>query len=323
MNTASATSANTAATLVLHIDGIGFWAPPLPGWAHAQAALRGERAQVAVAGITDTPQRPSPTLLAANERRRAPDSVLLALQVAHEAVTDSGHDAHDLASIFTSAYGDLPIVDALCRTLASDPLLLSPTRFHHSVHNAASGYWAIASGSRAASSAVAGGARSFACGLLEAAATAAADDTGVLLVGFDTEARGPLASVNASRGLLGVALVLAPAQGPRSRWRVSVDCVGAGGAHAAGPAHAHALALALAPAPAPAPANQDHATAVHSAWQALKANAQADALPLMQALANGKPQQLWLALSDGLQLRLQLEPIDAAEAAGPSGMMNL
>ena len=62
---------------------------------------------------------------------------------------DAGHDAAALASVFTSAHGDLPIIDALCTTLAGDPLLLSPTRFHHSVHNAASGYWAIGSGSRA------------------------------------------------------------------------------------------------------------------------------------------------------------------------------
>ena len=106
-------------------------------------------------------------MLAANERRRAPVTVLLALEVASAAVAASGHAAATLASVFTSAHGDLPITDTLCRTLAEQPLALSPTRFHHSVHNAASGSWAMASGSHAASTALAAGGHSFAAGLLE------------------------------------------------------------------------------------------------------------------------------------------------------------
>jgi uncharacterized repeat protein (TIGR01451 family) len=58
-------------------------------------------------------------------------------------------------SVFSSAHGDLAIVDALCRSLAQDPQLLSPMRFHNSVHNATSGYWAIGCRSREASTAVA------------------------------------------------------------------------------------------------------------------------------------------------------------------------
>ena len=80
-----------------------------------------------------------------------------ALDVAAAAVAASGHDARQLPSVFASAHADLAVVDALCDTLADDPLLLSPTRFHHSVHNAASGYWAIASGCTAPSSAVGAG----------------------------------------------------------------------------------------------------------------------------------------------------------------------
>jgi hypothetical protein len=84
--------------------------------------------------------------------------------------------------VFTSAHGDLAIVDALCRTLAHNPLLLSPMRFHHSVHNAASGYWAIGCRSHEASTAVAAGAHSWAAGLLEALTQTAADERAVLLV---------------------------------------------------------------------------------------------------------------------------------------------
>ncbi len=263
----------------LYIDGIAFWAPALPDWPIARAVLRGE----ATAGEPAT-RRPAPTLLAANERRRAPDAVLLALEVASAAAAASGHAAADLASVFTSTHGDLPITDAMCRTLADNPLLLSPTRFHHAVHNAASGYWAIGSGSHAASTALAGGAHSFAAGLLEAACQSAADDIAVLLAGHDTEAVGPLASVNRSRGLLAVALVLAPRCSAASCW---------------------SLRWALHDGAVATPLRSDAA-------RALAGNALADALPLFEALAAGTAATLTLPLSPTQQLALALTPLRAA-----------
>ena len=172
---------------------------------------------------------PAPALLAANERRRASDAVLLAIEVASRAIDDAGLDGQKIASVFTSAYGDLAITDALCRTLADDPLLLSPTRFHHSVHNAASGYWAIADHNMAASTALAAGDHSFAAGLLEAACQCLADAQPVLLVGVDTAAVGALAATNPSRSALGVALVVSPRHGPRSRWRLDIGDAAGGG----------------------------------------------------------------------------------------------
>jgi hypothetical protein len=239
----------------LYIEGPALWAPALPGWAFAAPALRGEAPP---AGDAAPAARPSPALLAANERRRAPDGVLVALEVAAAAVAAAGRDAATLASVFTSAHGDLAIVDALCSTLAADPALLSPTRFHHSVHNAASGYWAMATGCHAPSSAIAGYEASFALGLLEAATQALTEQRPVLLAGFDTDARGALASVTRSRGLLGVALVLAPAPS------------------------AHTVAMldwAVAPGTAALPSLRS------AAAMALAGNAMADALPLFEALA--------------------------------------
>ncbi|MDP1650540.1 MAG: beta-ketoacyl synthase chain length factor [Rubrivivax sp.] len=267
----------------VYIDGVALWAPALPDWPTARAALRGDAMPAATAAAPG--RRPAPALLAANERRRAPDSVALALEVASAAVADSGHDAKALASVFTSAHGDLPIIDALCTTLASDPLLLSPTRFHHSVHNAASGYWAIASGSQAASTALAAFDHSFAAGLLEAASLCATDDAPVLLVACDTAASGGLASVNRSRGLLALALVLAPWPGARSRWalrwqtRVATTQV--------------------------VPLKSDAA-------RGLAGNAMADALPLAQALALATAAPLALPLGPSLHLELHLQPYRAA-----------
>ncbi len=182
------------------IDAAALWARHAPGWAAWCAAVRGDTPSPAA--------RPNASLLSPNERRRASDAVLLALDVAEQAVRSSGHDAALLASVFTSAHGDLAVTDAMCAQLAQAPLQLSPTRFHHSVHNAASGYWAIATGCRAPSSAVSAHGHSFAAGLLEALVHVACENQPVLLVGGDTEALGLLADVNTSRGLLGVALVL-------------------------------------------------------------------------------------------------------------------
>jgi hypothetical protein len=250
----------------LFIDGFALW-PPDSG-----------------AGVP-----PAATLLAANERRRAPDSVLVALEVAQAAVQQAGADARTLASVFTSTHGDLPIVDALCTSLAGDPLLLSPTRFHHSVHNAASGYWAIASGSHAPSTALSCHEHSFAAGWLEAAARCEADQRPVLLVGFDTEACGALACVNRSRGLLGIALVLAPQRGPRSMFSVAQTWL-----------H-EPMASVAAPT---------------SRWRSLADNAMAAALPLFEALVEGRATTLKLALGAELGLQLDLLDLGPPAAAG-------
>jgi Beta-ketoacyl synthase, N-terminal domain len=265
----------------LFIDGIALWSRELNSWAAASAALRGEAASI------PTTARPAPALMAPNERRRAPDAVLLALEVAAAAVAASGHDAAQLASVFTSAHGDLGVTDGLCKTLAADPLLLSPTRFHHSVHNAASGYWAIATGCQAATTALAAFEHSFAAGLLESACQCASGQAPVLLVGYDTEATGPLASVNTSRGLLGVALVLSPTPSAASLWQL--QWVLADGARAAPPLQS-------------------------AAARALAHNAMADALPLLEALAAGQACELCLPLAAQRHVLLRLSALKCARA---------
>ena len=118
---------------------------------------------------------------------------------------ESGLDAATLPSVFTSAHGDLAINDYMCSTLASEPTLISPTKFHNSVHNAAAGYWTIATGCHEASTALTAFDASFGAGLLEAASQCQADARPVLLVAVDVEAAGALASVTESTGLLACA----------------------------------------------------------------------------------------------------------------------
>jgi hypothetical protein len=257
------------------VEGIAFWAPTLPGWEIARAAFRGEGPS------TEPPaRRPSPALLPAAERRRAPDAVALALEVATHAVAQSGRRAEELLSVFTSAHGDLAITDYMCSTLVSTPLLISPTKFHNSVHNAASGYWGIATGCLEASTAVSAFEWSFAAGLLEALTQCAADGKPALLIGYDTAACGPLASTNTSRGLLAAALVIAPARSARTV--AAIDWSLLNGRAARIPLRSEA-ALPLA------------------------CNAMADALPLFEALAQGHaPAPFAMPLSATLALRMQL-----------------
>jgi hypothetical protein len=258
--------------LRVFIDAIAFWSPTLPGWPLARAALRGE------GELVDPPaKRPAPELLPAAERRRVPDSVALALEVAAAAVRESGRDP-GLPSVFASAHGDLAVTDYMCATLAGEPTQLSPTRFHNSVHNAAAGYWTIGTGCMAASSALSAFRHSFAAGLLEAATQCVADDSPVLLVAFDVQSVGPLATVTHSAGLLAAAFVLAPSRGPRSRAAFDATLV-------AGLSRPPVLRSMAA--------------------RSLQDNAMADALPFVEALALEAGEPLELPLSRSLALRLR------------------
>lgn len=202
----------------LKIRGIGAFADGLPDWPALAAFARGEAGPV-----SDAPKKPAPSMLPANERRRAPDSVLLALQVAQAACEAAAVDPTTLPSVFTSTHGDLAITDYICRTLATAPAELSPTKFHNSVHNAAAGYWTIGIGCHAPATALSAFDGSFAQGLIEAALQIAADGGPVLLVAYDSPAGGPLRHTSKSEGLFGLALVLERADGLGTTLAARID----------------------------------------------------------------------------------------------------
>jgi hypothetical protein len=199
------------------IEGIGFWASGIPDWTSACAFLRDGQLAEGVA------RKPAPTLLAPNERRRAPDTVALALQVALAACEDANADPAQMPSVFASTHGDLAITDYMCATLTDDPRSISPTRFHNSVHNAAAGYWTIGTHCMQPATAISAYHASFAQGLLEAMAQLVDGAERVLLVAYDSESAGPLAAVSTSRDLLAAALVLSlDATRPGTRMRLSL-----------------------------------------------------------------------------------------------------
>ncbi len=256
----------------VRITGVGFWSPRLPGWAHACEVAAGR------SSAFEAPQpRVSPAMLAPTERRRAPDTVALALEVASRACEAAGVDPKAIPSVFASTYGDLPINDYMCSTLATTPLLCSPTKFHNSVHNAAAGYWTIGTGSMKPSTALLAGEATFGAGLLESVVQALADATPVLFVAYDVAPRGPLAEMVPSQGMLAVALVLDPgaAHGPQLYCRVDRD----------------------APTQVVMP----------RAWQdALPENAMNRGLPLFSALATGSRDEFGWPLGSGCRLAATL-----------------
>ncbi len=267
---------NTPRPLQIYVEGVGLWASGLPGWQVSRAFLCGDAPPPA-----DAATRPAPALLAATERRRAPDSVLLALEVAAQACAAAARDAHELPSIFTCTYGDLAITDHMCSTLASAPAQLSPTKFHNSVHNAAAGYWGIASGSHTATTALCAGPHSFGAGLLEAAMQLQAEDDAVLLVAYDIASAPVLRQIAPNSGLFGAALVLAARPSPRcvARIELSLD-------HGTSPCAATFSSSLL--------------------QQLYTSNSMARCLPLFVALAGTQPQNVSLTAGPELLLRLEI-----------------
>ena len=169
------------------VSGIGVSTAGVPDWETARGLIAGDRE------FEDKEYRyRPPKMLHGAERRRAPASVKLALDVAEQARAMSGIEGADLAAVFGSMTGDGPIVARSLVTLAEDPHYLSPTDFHNSVHNAAVGYWAIASGSRQGSTSVTAAEESFPAALLKAAMQALSGNAPVLLCAYEVPFPTPL-----------------------------------------------------------------------------------------------------------------------------------
>lgn len=264
-------------TLQVAVAGIGAWTRGAPDWPALRSVLLGE------CGLSgDAPDSPMARALPAAERRRAPESVRLAAEVAAQACAMANLDPARLPCVFASVHGELAITDYVCATLALAPLELSPTRFHNSVLNAPAGYWTIAAGCTAASSAVTAHHRSFATGMLEAATFACTEDTPVLLVACDVASAGPLAAMTRTTLAFGAGLVLTPDTNAGARIGLTLD--------------EGSLANAPAPAsPALQPVAADNPCNAH-------------ALALLAALTGRSPGRFSLPLSSGLSLDMEITP---------------
>jgi hypothetical protein len=164
---------------------------------------------------------PAPQALPAAERRRTGGTVKLAIAVAQQAVTSAAIDPVRLAAVFASSSGDGVICHEICETLATEERQISPTRFHNSVHNAAAGYWSIATGATAASSAICAFDASFAAGLVETLTQTAVSGEPALLAAYETTYPEPLRATRPVPDAFGMALVLTPTSDAASLARVT------------------------------------------------------------------------------------------------------
>lgn len=216
-------SDRTSTPLAAWIEGIGFIAPGLPDWPTAAEVLAGRRAYEAAPSVL-----PAPALLPPAERRRASRVIRLALALGHEAVAHARADAATLTTVFTASGADGHNCHALCEQLAGEDRQISPTRFHNSVHNAAAGYWGIATHSMAPCQVICAFDGSFGAGLLDALAQVAVDGRPVLLVSYDSEYPEPLHAKRPVPDAAGVALLLAPQRTERSLARLAIRRAAAG-----------------------------------------------------------------------------------------------
>ena len=159
---------------------------------------------------------PPPALLSATERRRTGPVVRLALAVASAAAAASGLDPAKLRSVFASGNGDGITVGAILEALSQPDGLVSPTQFHNSVHNAAAGYWSIATASARPATCLGGHDWSFGCALMKAAAECAVEQEPVLLCVYDAPLPSSVGAKRPTGCVFGAALVLVPTgAGPR------------------------------------------------------------------------------------------------------------
>ncbi len=186
------------------VTGLGIWSPWFANHTEFTAVMQSD--QLPEASSTT----PKPELIPKNERRRAPLCVRLAVEVASQAVADAGLDASGLATVFACGLGDTAITANLCRALCTPEQLISPTKFHNSVHNAAAGYWTISTRCMETANAVSAFDKTVPVALLEAASQVEVEQRPVLLVMYDDAPEPILRMPFNCDAPFAAALVLAP-----------------------------------------------------------------------------------------------------------------
>jgi hypothetical protein len=265
-----------AGPLQCWIGSVAVIGPGLPGWAASEAILAGnipwERSDVVV---------PAPALLSPTERRRTSLTVRLALSAAMEACADVAAP-EALETVFTSGNGDGAVVGGILEAL-HDPagVIISPTQFHNSVHNAAAGYWHIAVGSTAPSISLGCHDYSFGAGLLAAVTQTMVHKGGVLLCAYDVPLPEPLAAVRPTASSFATAMVLWPEKPVNARGMLSMSYVATA-----------------------QPGNES----VDGLGALVTENPAARSLPLLLALATRNSSPFRIPLADDAHLFLQVAP---------------
>ena len=119
----------------VYVRGLGFWTP---GYASPEAWCRGEP--------DPSVDAPEVALLSGPLRRRATGLTRVAVEVLDQAARTAGCDVTTVPIVWATAHGEHTTAIKILGMMHSGEGKLSPTHFHNSVHNTASGYASIATG---------------------------------------------------------------------------------------------------------------------------------------------------------------------------------
>lgn len=201
----------------IYLEGLSVLGPGMNSWAEiAPRLLDGAAFQAEAVRL------PAPEMLPPTERRRVGAAVKLAMAVGLAAVADAGADAAGLPNVFSSTGGDCDNCHSLLEVLASSERMVSPTRFHNSVHNAPAGYWGIATRCTEASTSLCSYDATFGAGLLEAMTQAQSTGKPCLLIAFDTAYPEPLYAQRPIPYPMGVGMVLSPVRSAASKAELTI-----------------------------------------------------------------------------------------------------
>lgn len=260
--------------MTVGITGIGSWSQAAPDW-HALARWLRDAGDTPEGGSKPPAERIPP-----RERRRAPLSVKQAVEAAGQACAMAGLAPDALSCLFATGMGDMDITEYMCRVLVDQPAMLSPTKFHNSVHNAPVGYWSIATGARAPANTVSAFEYTAGMTLLEGFAQVIREEQPLLMVSQDVAAAGPLKDICPVSAPFAAALILQPLS----------QC----------PSGTPQLHLALEQQASDWPALH------HPGLEDLyRSNPSARLLPLLQRLATDSGAPLSLPAGPGLSCRIQ------------------
>jgi hypothetical protein len=265
-----------------YVLGVSIWGPGLEGWEASRPVLAGLADYVPSASPP-----PAPAMLSATERRRTSLVVRLALNVAQAASAMAGLPAGALRNVFGTSNGDGVVVGAILEALADKDGQVSPTQFHNSVHNAASGYWTIANGTQQPAACLGCADVTMGTALLKAMAEVEVERGPLLLCVYDAPMPPPLAAKRHTEGAFGVGFVLAAEDNGKARARLEARYVAE---------------------PAPDGRGEPDAPRLR---EMSRANPAARSLRLLQALARGEADRFPVALLDG-HLDVEVEPCSGA-----------
>lgn len=192
----------------LYVTGVSLWAP---GFASLPAFMQGAHDP----SVADAPCAWVPSRLLRGSSRLT----RMFGEAAAQACVAAGRDPKEVATIYTSSYGEIETMVLLLDVIFRGDGQLSPMRFKNSVHNAASGLGSIGQSNTAFSTALAAGPRSVEAGVLEALALANERGGDVVVSAADDAIPAPLGALDAREGLC-AGLVISAEPGPAPLARI-------------------------------------------------------------------------------------------------------